>query len=102
MWLKNLGLPTDEIEGINSIKVVSRLLDQLRSRAVVEDAKGQSHSLFYFVTFFLSKYQGETVSNALLTKPIFLYFQQISSLMFFLEISGMLNFLVFGGLGYII
>ena len=46
MGLKNLGLPTVEIEGINSIKVVSRLLDQLRSRAVLKGAKGPSHSLF--------------------------------------------------------
>ena len=46
MGLKNLGLPTVKIEGINSIKVSSRLLDQLRSRVVVEGAKGQSHSFF--------------------------------------------------------
>ena len=46
MGLKNLGLPTVEIEGINSIKVVSRSLDWLRSRAVVEGAKGQSRSFF--------------------------------------------------------
>ena len=46
MRLKDPGLPTVEIEGINSIKVVSRLLDQSRSRAVVEGAKGQSRSLF--------------------------------------------------------
>ena len=46
MRLKDPGLPTVEIEGINSIKVVSRLLDQLRSRAVLKGAKGPSHSLF--------------------------------------------------------
>ena len=65
MWLKNLGLPTDEIEGINSIKVVSRLLDQLRSRVVVEGAKGQSHSLFLFYDFFLSAYIREKLSPML-------------------------------------
>lgn len=46
MRLKDPGLPTVEIEGINSIEIVSRLLDQPRSRAVVEGAKGQSRSFF--------------------------------------------------------
>jgi len=46
MRFKDPGLPTVEIEGINSIKVVSRSVDWLRSRAVVEGAKGQSRSFF--------------------------------------------------------
>lgn len=46
MRLKDPGLLTIETEGINSVKVSSRSLDWLRSRAVVEGAKGQSHSLF--------------------------------------------------------
>jgi len=44
--LKDPGLPTAEIVGVKAIKVVSRLLDQLRSRVVVEGAKGQSRSFF--------------------------------------------------------
>lgn len=75
MGLKNPGLPTAEIEGINSIKVVSRLLDQLRSRVVVEGCEGAEPFVFLIETFFSLKYQGETISNAQLTE----YFSSIFS-----------------------
>jgi len=47
MRLKDPGLPTAKIEGINSIKVSSRLLDQLRSRAVVEGCEGAKPFAFF-------------------------------------------------------
>lgn len=75
MGLKNLGLPTVEIEGINSIKVSSRLLDQLRSRAVVEGCEGAKPFAFLFADFFSLKYQGEIVSKCSANKanfPLFL------------------------------
>ena len=47
MRLKDPGLLTIEIEGINSVKVSSRLLDQLRSRAVVEGCEGAKPFAFF-------------------------------------------------------
>ena len=75
MRLKDPGLLTIEIEGINSVKVSSRLLDQLRSRAVVEGCEGAKPFVFLFADFFSLKYQGETVSKCSANKanfPLFL------------------------------
>lgn len=47
MGLKNLGLPTVEIVGVKAIKVISRLLDQLRSRVVVEGCEGAEPFVFF-------------------------------------------------------
>lgn len=67
--MKDPGLFTIEIEGVNSVEVSSRSLNWLRSRAVFDGCEGAKPFVFIF-NFFLSVNIREKLSpNALLTKP---------------------------------